>query len=96
MAYLNKQARDALRNELKTIGFNKAKAKLHHMDSKSRLAFFRNVQRVGQWSTRFELPSLGTRVTLIESLSTRENGRKIKTDYELVDVLVDPTPDNKN
>jgi hypothetical protein len=96
MNYLNKEEREKLQTELKKMSFNKAKFKLHHMDPKARLAFYRNVQTVGKWMTRFELPSLGTRVTLIENYDEATRDNKIKSEYAMVDVLVEPTADNRN
>lgn len=95
MAYLNAQERDKLKNELKNMNFNKAKGKLHRLDNKGRLVYFRNNQSVNQWATRFELPGLGTRVTLVESQGTSESRGKFKSEYVLVDVVVEATPDNR-
>ncbi len=95
MAYLNKQQRDALLNELKSMNFKQAKGKLHRIDPKGRLAVYRNNQSVGKWVTRFDLYSLGTRVTLVEVYNTRPQGNRHKAEFELVDVLIEPLPDNK-
>lgn len=96
MAFLDKNERQKLAEELKAIGFRPAKGKLRRMDPKCRLAFYRNVQSVNRWMTRFELQSLGVRVSLIEQLVERahKNGT-LTADYELVDVIVEPTPENK-
>ena len=95
MNYLNKEERENLKKELKDMSFNKAKFKLHHMDPKARLAYYRNVQMVGKWTTRFELPSLGTRVTLVENYDEATRDNKVKSEYALVDVVVEPTADNR-
>jgi hypothetical protein len=95
MAYLNEQERLALVNELKEMSFNRAKGKVRSLDPKARLAFYRNAQRVGQWMTRYELPGLGTRVTLVESHRDVQKNAKIKSEFELVEVIVEPTPDNR-
>lgn len=95
MAYLNSQERDALQNELATLNFMQAKRKVRRMDGESRLAFLRNVQDVDQWVTRYELPSLGTVVTLIESNQNVGDGARKKAKFELVRVIVNPTPENK-
>lgn len=96
MAFLDKNEREQLYNELKTMTFNQARARLRRLDPKGRLAYLRNVQQVGQWVTRYELPGLGTRVTLIEAFDMREKrSGKLKSEYVLVDVIVEPTPENK-
>jgi hypothetical protein len=98
MAYLNEQERDALLNELKNMSFRQAQGKLRSMDEKSRLAYFRNAQQTGRWLTRYVLPSLGTRVTLVEVHSDKPTNkeRRLKSEYEFVEVIVEPTPDNRN
>jgi hypothetical protein len=95
MAYLNEQQRLSLLNELKDMKFNKAKGKVRGMDPKSRLAFYRNAQGVGRWMTRYDLPTLGTRVTLVESHQDKGDGSKVKSEFEMVEVIVEPTADNK-
>ena len=94
MVYLNQQQRAALRDELKALTFDKAKSRLRQMDSQGRLVYFRNVQTVDQWTTRFDLAGLGTRVTLVETSKTQGDGARQRIEYELVDVIVEPTPDN--
>lgn len=97
MAYLNASERAALTQQLKSMSFGPAKRKLRSMDRKSRLVFYRNNQEVGKWMTRFELPSFGIRATLIETfgMQTNKDG-KTKGEYELVDVIIEPTPDNRS
>lgn len=95
MAYLNTQERNDLQNELATLTFMQAKRKVRRMDDDSRLAFLRNVQDVDQWMTRYELPSLGTVVTLIETNEATGESRHKKSKYEMVRVIVNPTPENK-
>jgi hypothetical protein len=95
MAYLNEQERLSLLDELKDMSFNRAKGKVRGLDPKARLAFYRNAQQVGRWMTRYELPSLGTRVTLVESHKDVAKNSKIKSEFELVEVIVEPTPDNR-
>lgn len=95
MAYLNAQERENLRTELKNLSFGAAKFKLHRLDKKGRLAYLRNNQRTGQWMTRFELDGLGTRVTLIERYESIERGGKLRAQFDLLDVVVEPTPENR-
>lgn len=96
MAFLNKNEREKLRDELKQMRFNQAKGRVRGMDTRPRLVYLRNVQNVNQWATRYELPSKGVRVTLIEEFDMLEQkSGKLRADYDLIDVTVEPTPDNK-
>jgi hypothetical protein len=96
MAYLNAEQREKLVNDLKGLPFNKAKGKVRGMDANSRLVYYRNSQGVGRWLTRFDLPSLGTRVTLVESHKDTANHGKIKSEYDLSEVIAEALPDNKS
>ncbi len=95
MAYLNAEQRQQLVNELKGMPFNRAKGKVRGMDQSARLVFYRNAQGVGRWLTRFDLPTLGTRVTLVESHKDTDNKGKIKSEYDLEEVIAEALPDNK-
>lgn len=95
MNYLNQTEREKLQQELREMKFNKARARIRRMDPKVRLAYLRNVQNTGQWATRYELESLGTRVTLIEDYQPQPKGARVKADFELVDVIVEPLPHNR-
>ena len=95
MAYLNEQQRLALLNELKDMSFNQAKGKVRSLDPKARLAYYRNAQQVGRWLTRYDLPTLGTRVTLVETHRDVGNGSTVKAEFQFEEVIVEPTPDNK-
>jgi hypothetical protein len=99
MAYLNKDQRDQLKAELEKMSFGAANGRLKRMDRKGRLAFYRNAQRVGQWQTKHILAGFGTEVTLIESNQFKEKlgkANRVKNDYKLVEVVVEPTSDNRN
>src|SRR5262245_21452354 len=98
MPYLNEQEREALLNELKNMSFRQAQGKLRSLDDKGRMAYFRNAQQTGRWLTRYILPSLGTRVTLVESHTDKPTSkeRRLKSEYEFVEVIVEPTADNRN
>jgi hypothetical protein len=98
MAYLTEQERDALLNELKNMTFQQAQGKLRRMDEKSRMAYYRNAQQTGRWLTRYMLPRLGTRVTLVEvhTDTATSKEKRLKSEYEFVEVIVEPTPDNRN
>jgi hypothetical protein len=95
MAYLNAKERQALVDELKNMSFNGAKGKVRGLDPKSRLAYYRNSQEVGRWLTRYELPTLGTRVTLVESHRDVGKDSKVKSEFRFDEVIVEPTPDNR-
>jgi hypothetical protein len=68
------------------------------MDRRGRLVFYRNAQRTDQWLTRYELVGLGTRVTLVEAhydAPDRRKENRTRAEFDLVDVIVEPTPDNR-
>lgn len=97
MAYLNEQDREKLLEELIKLPFIKAKNKLRRMDRQARLDVYRNMQRTNEWVTRYDLPNLGTTVTLIEKARIPEGdpGTRPSADYELVRVIVEPMPENR-
>ncbi len=98
MAYLNTQEREALLTELKSLDFLHAKRKLITSDQKGRLCYYRNSQRSGFLETRFDLEGLGTRVTLVEKHDRTPSEKKpgiYDSSYEIVDVIVEPLPDNR-
>ena len=94
MAYLNAEQREKLVNELKGMPFNKAKGKVRGMDQSSRLVYYRNSQGVGRWLTRYDLPTLGTRVTLVESHKDTDKNGKIKSEYDMSEVIAEALPGN--
>jgi hypothetical protein len=94
MSFLNETEREKLLNELKFMSFNPAKRKLRHMDPKARLVLLRNVQQTGEWITRYDLPTLGTRVTLIEDRDASETEIS-KAKYDMVKVIVEPLQGNR-
>jgi hypothetical protein len=96
MAYLNAEQRQKLVDELKGMSFNKAKGKVRGMDANSRLVLYRTAQRVGRWMTRYDLPSLGTRVTLVESHQDNDKNGKIKSEFDLAEVIAEALPGNDN
>ena len=96
MAYLNLQQRQELSKELAPMKFNKAKAKVRGLDQKGRLVYYRNSQGVGRWSTRYDLPTLGTRVTLVESHEDEVHSGKIKSEFEMSEVMVEALPGNNS
>jgi hypothetical protein len=97
MAFLNRQERQELLNDLAQMSFNKARGKLRRLDPRGRMAFYRNAQTSGRFHTRFELEGLGTRVTLIEQEIQTPGKSPLynKSQFELVEVIVEPTPDNR-
>ena len=95
MAFLNQQEREALAKELRGMSFNKAKGKLNRLDPRGRLAFYRNNQGTNQHMTRFNLDGLGTRVTLVEQHAPLPGAVRLKSRFILIEVIVEPTPDNR-
>jgi len=97
MNYLTEQQRAALAHDLKQMSFKQANWKVKRMDPHGRLVFYRTAQRSRRWLTRYELAGLGTRVTLVEdhSVHAKLNSPLFDSDFELVDVIVEPTPDNR-
>lgn len=97
MAFLNRQEREQLLKELTEMNFNKVRGKLRRLDPQGRLAFFRNAQTSGKFHTRFELDGLGTRVTLVEERTDKDTKKPgfVKNAFEMVEVIVEPTPDNR-
>ncbi|MGB1287092.1 MAG: hypothetical protein ACPG7F_11205 [Aggregatilineales bacterium] len=91
MAFMNQEERDKLLNDLKNKNFNQIKRKVRRLDRDGRLAYFRNVQESGKWMTRYVLEGKGTQVTLVEKL-TLDGAKKV---YELYEIIVEPTPENR-
>jgi hypothetical protein len=96
MGYLNAQQRENLLKELSKLNFNKAKDKVRRLDPNSRLVVYRNAQGTGRWITRYDLPALGTRVTLVEKNQNALHGEKFKSEFELVEVIVEALPGSTN
>jgi hypothetical protein len=97
MAYLNQKEREDLAQELSKLSFSQARGRMRRLDQKVRLVFLRNVQTSGRWETRYELPTLGARVTLIEEYGTKDqkpNGWG-KADFNMVEVVVEPAAGNR-
>lgn len=96
MAYLNKEQREDLLNELKDLKFHAAKHKLMRMDPQRNMRYYRNNQRTGQWITRIDLVGMGTIVYLIEVKDISKEGGEHYADYILDEIIVEPTPDNNS
>lgn len=92
MAYLNQQEREALLNEIKDKKLGSIRWTLFLKDKEARLAYFRNVQESGKWMTRVVLQGLGTQVTMVENQISKKDRKK---EYELVEIIVEPTADNR-
>lgn len=98
MAYLNAEQRQSLKEELEKMTFNQAKFRLRTMDRLVRLKYYRNSQQPRTLHTRYELAGLGTRVTLVETHDTRPmvvESKAVRSEFDLVEVIVEPTPDNR-
>lgn len=96
MSYLNQAEREALLNELSAMRLWRAKFKLRLMDPKGRLLYYRNVQQTGEWHTKYVLEGLGTEVTLVEVNHAENSQYRNKQKFEFVNVIVEPTPDNRS
>jgi|SRR5664279_180763 len=103
MAYLNHEEREKLASDLTKISVSKARGKLRRMDPKVKLAYLRNAQGSGEYTTRFDLFGLGTVVTLVERESEEQSATdkqgsapvRLKSEFSLAEVIVDPMPENK-
>jgi len=95
MAFLNKDERDALLNDIKNKSFNGIRGYVNRKDAKARLAYFRNVQESGKWMTRYVLEGLGTQVTVYEKLDEENEGWFSKRKYEIEQIVVEPTANNR-
>jgi hypothetical protein len=95
MAFLNKQERDALLNDIQNKNFNGIRGYVHGKDTKARLAYFRNVQESGKWMTRYVLEGLGTRVTVYEKIIEDNKVWFSKRKYEIDQIVVEPTANNR-
>lgn len=95
MAYLNEGERRSLLDELSGMRLWRAKFKLRLMDPKVRLLYLRNAQRSGEWHTKYVLESLGTQVTLVETNQAENSEYRNKQKFEFVNVIVEPTADNR-
>ncbi|MCY3781612.1 MAG: hypothetical protein OXG78_14960 [Chloroflexi bacterium] len=96
MAYLNEAERKTLLDNLSGMRYGWAKFRLRLMDPKCRLIYLRNVQQSGEWHTKFVLESLGTQVTLVEVNHAENNQYRNKQKFEFVNVIVEPTADNRS
>ncbi|NDJ61646.1 MAG: hypothetical protein GYB67_11010 [Chloroflexi bacterium] len=96
MAYLNAEERRELLEELAELPFRRARGKLNRIDPRGRIAYFRNAQESGRLMSRWVLEGKGTRVTLVEAdVNAGENVQRRKPRYELVEVIVEPLPENR-
>jgi hypothetical protein len=91
---MNQKEREELLNQLKDMKFGRATGKVRGLDDKARLAFYRNAQGVNRLMTRYDLPTKGTRVTLVESTQKVESHNRLKNEYDMVEVIVEPLPGN--
>lgn len=94
MAFLNKDERDALLDEIKDKKFNQIRGYVHRKDSETRLRYFRSVQESGYWLTGYILETLGTKVTVYERINEENKGWFNKRKYEISKIVVEPTEEN--
>jgi hypothetical protein len=104
MAYLNRDEREKLLNELTTMSVSRARGKLRRMDPKVKLAYLRNMQESGEYWTRLDLPTCGVVVTLVERATEKQIADKefsgsmsvrLQPEFYLAEVMVEPTPENR-
>ena len=95
MAFMNKEERDALLEDIKDMKFNKIRGYVYRKDPKARLGYFRNVQESGHWMTRYILEGLGTMVTVYEAINEENKGLFNKRKYEITKIVVEPTSENR-
>lgn len=103
MAYLNHEEREKLARDLSSMKFNQAKGRLRRIDAQGRLRYIRNSQAVGEYHTRFELDGLGVVVTLVEHGSEPQSATdkpgsasvRLKPEFVMSEVIVEPTPENR-
>lgn len=94
-AFLNKAERDNLLNEIKDLKMNQIRGRMQRKPGKVRLAFYRNAQHSERWMTRYVLEDLGTQVTVIERPFEKEVKGKQGRDYEIVEIIIEPTAENR-
>ena len=95
MAFLNKDERDALLDDIKDKKFNQIRGYVYRKDPKARLGYFRNVQESGHWMTRYVLEGLSTLVTVYENIEEKDKGWFNKRGYEISKIVVEPTAENR-
>ncbi len=97
MAYLNTEEREALLHELSEMPFKRVMGRLHRIDPKGRMSYFRNAQRSGFLETRFILEGLGTKVVIVEKHDREpaKDGEVYNSKYEMVEIAIEPLPDNR-
>lgn len=91
MAQMTLKEQQDLAEELSRYSFGKATGKLRRLDSKNELAFFRNSQTSSTMQTRYNLPSKGIAVTLIEKLTegAPNEANLFKPEFSLQEVIVE-------
>ncbi|MDQ7028173.1 MAG: hypothetical protein Q9P01_11260 [Anaerolineae bacterium] len=95
MAYLNKQERDQMAEEIKDKSPSQIRGYVNGKDKKARLAYWRNVQESGKWMTRYIMDSLGTMVTIYETFDEESKGWFNQRKYRVAQIVVEPSPNNR-
>lgn len=93
MAYMNKQERDAMLDKMNGATFQQIRGIVNSTDKQARIAYYRNAQLSGKWMTRYIMEGAGTIVTLTEEQI--HNERRNRTEYRIVEIVVEPTKDNR-
>jgi hypothetical protein len=103
MAYLNRDEREKLLQELTKMSVSRARGKLRRMDPNVKIAYMRNMQESGEYETRLDMPTCGVVVKLIERETEKQSNAtftgsmvtRAAAEFSLTEVSVEPTPENR-
>jgi hypothetical protein len=95
MAFLNKQERDQLAEDLKDKTFQQIRGYINRKDKNARLAYYRNVQLSTHWMTRYVMPTVGTQVTVFEAVDENTKDDITRRKYRIDQIMVEPTSYNQ-
>lgn len=85
---------EELARRLAKMRFNRAKWYIRNLDPKCRLDIFR-VAVGDEWHTRYTLPTLNLRITLVEKHEAVGNAKRgIKARFRYVEARVEPIPEH--
>jgi hypothetical protein len=83
---------EELAKRLAKMRFNRAKWHVRNLDPKCRLDIFR-VAVGNEWHTRYTLPTLNLRITLVEKREEKGNDKRgIKARFRYVEARIEPIP----
>ncbi|MFN8527794.1 MAG: hypothetical protein U0670_04205 [Anaerolineae bacterium] len=93
MATLTAQEREQLAQELVNLSFNRASGRLRRIDPRNKMAFFRNSQSPTTLHTRYDLPTKGVHVTLVEEMeeaADKSHPSLFRPKFKLAQVIIEP------